>query len=159
MKVSYEPIGIIRSPFKTIEGVPIQPAGAESIRGTVEIFPEYEEGLKDLGGFSHLILLYHFHRAKKPKLVVIPFMDSEPRGVFSTRAPTRPNSIGLSIVRLLEIEGCTLTIENVDILDGTPLLDIKPYVPEFDQYAVKGTGWLEKASGIVKKKKSDKRFG
>jgi tRNA-Thr(GGU) m(6)t(6)A37 methyltransferase TsaA len=158
MRITYKPIGIIHSPFKTIEGMPIQPAGAESICGSIEIYPEYQEGLRDLDGFSHIILLYHFHRAKKSKLIVNPFMDSQPRGVFSTRAPTRPNSIGVSVVRLIQIDGCTLTIENVDILDETPLLDIKPYVPEFDQYPVNRIGWLKKASGAVKEKKSDRRF-
>jgi len=158
MKISYKPIGIIRSPFKTIEGMPIQPAGARAVRGTIDIHPEYEEGLNDLKGFSHIILLYHFHRAKEPKLIVAPFMDSQPRGLFSTRAPARPNPLGISVVRLIEIEGCALAIENVDILDGTPLLDIKPYIPEFDHYTVSRIGWLERASGIVKDKKSDRRF-
>lgn len=158
MKISYKPIGIIRSPFKTIEGMPIQPAGAESVRGTIDIYPEFKEGLKDLNGFSHIILLYHFHCTRESKLIVRPFMDSLPHGVFSTRAPTRPNSIGISVVRMIEIKGCALTIENVDILDGTPLLDIKPYVPEFDHYTVSRIGWLERALGIVKDKKSDRRF-
>jgi len=159
MEIIYKPIGTIHSPFKTVEGVPIQPSGAESIRGTIEIFLEYKEGLQDLEGFSHIILIYHFHRAQEPKLTVTPFMDSTPHGVFSTRAATRPNPVGFSVVRLLHIEGCALIIENVDILDGTPLLDLKPYVPEFDHYAVNRTGWLAKASGVVKRKKSDKWFG
>ena len=158
VNIKYQPIGIIKTPFETVEGMPIQPAGAGSARGSVEIFPEFSEGLKDLDGFSHLILLYHFHRAKKPKLVVTPFMDTQPHGVFSTRAPSRPNSIGLSVVRLIEIEGSTLHVENVDILDGTPLLDIKPYVPEFDHFSVDRIGWLQDAKGAVKDKKSDSRF-
>lgn len=159
MKIEYQPIGIIHSPFKSIEGMPIQPSGAESIKGTVTVFPEYLEGLKDLDGFSHIILLYHFHHAGGVKLVLCPFMDSQPRGVFSTRAPRRPNPIGLSVVRLRKIEGNILHIENVDILDGTPLLDIKPYVPEFDGYPADRIGWLAQARGVVRKKKSDKRFG
>lgn len=158
MNISYQPIGIIKTPFRTVEGMPIQPAGAESVRGSIDIFPEFSEGLKDLAGFSHIILLYHFHRASKPKLVVTPFMDSKPHGVFATRAPSRPNSIGLSVVRLTGIEECTLHLENVDILDGTPLLDIKPYAPDFDQYSVDRIGWLHQASGVVKDKRSDKRF-
>jgi tRNA-Thr(GGU) m(6)t(6)A37 methyltransferase TsaA len=158
MDITYQPIGIINTAFRTIEGMPIQPAGAQSVRGLIEVKPEFSEGLKDLDGFSHLILLYHFHRAKKTQLVVIPFMDSRPRGVFSTRAPSRPNAIGLSIVKLIGIEGNTLHIENVDILDGTPLLDIKPYVPEFDHVFADRIGWLQNARGAVKGKKSDSRF-
>lgn len=159
MKIEYSPIGTIHSPFKTTRGMPIQPSGAESIRGTIHILPEYSEGLKDLEGFSHIVLLYHFHRSQDKKLSVIPFMNSRQRGVFSTRAPSRPNPIGLSIVKLRNIKGNILEIENVDILDGTPLLDIKPYVPEFDQYPAERIGWLEQARGIVKRKKSDGRFG
>jgi len=158
MNITYQPIGFIKTPFKTIEGMPIQPAGARSIRGSIEIKPEFSEGLKDLDGFSHIILLYHFHRTRKTQLIVRPFMDSQPRGVFSTRAPNRPNPIGLSIVKLIGIEGNTLHIENVDTLDGTPLLDIKPYVPEFDHFKVERIGWLQKARGEVKDRKSDTRF-
>lgn len=158
MKIEYRQIGTIHTPFKSIEGMPIQPAGAESVPGTVEVYPEYSEGLKDLDGFSHIILVYHFHKAAKSKLVVTPFMDDQPRGVFATRAPKRPNPIGLSIVRLLKIEGSTIEVENVDILDGTPLIDIKPYVPDFDEYPADRVGWLEHAKGAVKGKKSDNRF-
>jgi tRNA-Thr(GGU) m(6)t(6)A37 methyltransferase TsaA len=158
MEISYRPIGAIHSPFTDIEGMPIQPTGASGIQGTVEVFPEFAEGLKDLEGFSHIILLYHFHRAQESKLVVTPFMDPNPRGVFATRAPKRPNPIGLSIVKLLSIEQNILHIENVDILDGTPLLDIKPYVPEFDQHQADRVGWLEQAKGKVRSKKSDDRF-
>ena len=156
--ISYQPIGIVHSPFEGIENVPIQPAAAAGIRGTVEVFSEFAAGLKDLGGFSHVILLYHFHRVTQARLSVIPFLDREPRGVFATRAPSRPNPIGLSVVRLLSIEGNVLHIENVDIVDGTPLLDIKPYVPEFDHHEVERTGWLEMARENVKEKRSDDRF-
>jgi tRNA-Thr(GGU) m(6)t(6)A37 methyltransferase TsaA len=156
--IEYHPIGVIRSPFQQIEGMPIQPVGASSIKGRVELFPEYEAGLKDLDGFSHIILLYHFHRVQESKLIVTPFMDTEPRGLFSTRAPKRPNPIGLSVVRLLQVDGMVLYVENVDILDGTPLLDIKPYTPQFDQYPVDRIGWLERAKGKVKGKRSDRRF-
>lgn len=138
--------------------MPIQPSGAAGIRGTVELFPEFADGLKDLDGFSHLILLYRFHESQGFKLTVTPFLDSEPRGVFATRAPKRPNPIGLSIVRLIRIQGSTLEIENVDILDGTPLLDIKPYVPEFDQQEDCRIGWLEQLRGMAKAKRSDDRF-
>ena len=156
--VQYRAIGIVHTPFKEIEGVPLQPTGASRVSGHIEIFSEYAEGLRDLDGFSHIILLYHFHRVRESKLVVTPFLDSQPRGVFSTRAPKRPNPIGLSVVKLLNIEKNILQIENVDILDGTPLLDIKPYVPEFDQHPADRMGWLEKAKGKVKSKKSDDRF-
>jgi tRNA-Thr(GGU) m(6)t(6)A37 methyltransferase TsaA len=158
MKIEYHPIGTIHSPFKRIEGMPIQPAGASSVQGRVELLPAYVEGLKDLDGFSHIVLLYHFHRVKDVNLIVTPFMDTQTRGVFSTRAPRRPNPIGLSVVKLLGIDGSTLHIENVDILDGTPLLDIKPYVPEFDQYAVDRIGWLEGSRSNVQEKRSDRRF-
>jgi len=158
MKIEYEPIGVIHSPFTELAGMPIQPAGAAGVKGTVELFPAFAEGIKDLGGFSHVILLYHFHRVTGSDLIVTPFMDSEPRGVFATRAPKRPNPIGVSVVKLQRIEGLTLHVENVDILDGTPLLDIKPYVPEFDQLAAERVGWLDRARGTVHKKKSDDRF-
>lgn len=157
--ISYQPIGIVRSPFAGVENVPIQPTAAAGVRGTVEVFAEYAAGLKDLGGFSHVILLYHFHRVTQARLSVIPFLDREARGVFATRAPSRPNPIGLSIVRLLGVEGSVLHIENVDILDGTPLLDVKPYVPAFDHHEVERTGWLEAARESVVGKRSDDRFG
>jgi tRNA-Thr(GGU) m(6)t(6)A37 methyltransferase TsaA len=158
MKIEYEPIGVIHSPFTELAGMPIQPAGAAGVKGTVEVFPAFAEGIKNLDGFSHVILLYHFHRATGCDLIVTPFMDSEPRGVFATRAPKRPNPIGLSVVKLQRIEGLTLHVENVDILDGTPLLDIKPYVPEFDQLVADRVGWLDRPRGTVRKKKSDDRF-
>jgi tRNA-Thr(GGU) m(6)t(6)A37 methyltransferase TsaA len=158
MEINYRPIGIIHSPFTDIEGMPIQPTGASGVRGTVDVRPEFAAGLRDLEGFSHIILLYHFHRVRGAKLVVTPFMDSQTHGVFATRAPKRPNPIGLSIVKLLGIDQSILHIENVDILDGTPLLDIKPYVPEFDQPPSDRVGWLEAASGRVRSKQSDGRF-
>jgi len=158
VEIGYRPIGIIHSPFTEIEGMPIQPTGASGIRGSVEVFPEFAEGLKDLDGFSHVILLYHFHQVREVKLVVTPFMDPQPRGVFATRAPKRPNPIGLSIVKLLSIEQNVLHVENVDILDGTPLLDIKPYVPEFDHHPADRVGWLARAKGQVRRQKSDSRF-
>ncbi|MFO7555130.1 MAG: tRNA (N6-threonylcarbamoyladenosine(37)-N6)-methyltransferase TrmO [Desulfobacterales bacterium] len=158
MKIEYQPIGVIHSPFKKIEGMPIQPVGAAGVMGTVEVFEAYRAGLKDLDGFSHILLLYHFHRVQGFSLYVVPFMDSKARGLFSTRAPRRPNPIGLSVVRLHGIEEGVLHIENVDVLDGTPLLDIKPYVPEFDPRGEVRTGWLEEAGKIVSSRKSDNRF-
>ncbi|RLB12095.1 MAG: tRNA (N6-threonylcarbamoyladenosine(37)-N6)-methyltransferase TrmO [Deltaproteobacteria bacterium] len=157
-RISYKPIGIIYSPFKEPEGVPIQPIFAKDVYGRIEIFPEYEEGLKDLNGFSHCVLIYHFHRAGEPKLIVRPFLDPEPKGVFSTRAPVRPNPIGLSIVRLLRIEKNVLHIAELDILDSTPLLDIKPYVPKFDIREHVRAGWLEKKTEKPILSKDDGRF-
>jgi len=158
MKIELNSIGVIHSPFKNLEGMPIQPSGAAGVKGTVEIFEEYRAGLKDLDGFSHIVLLYHFHCSHGFKLHVVPFMDSEMRGLFATRAPMRPNAVGLSVVQLILIEDGVLDIQNVDILDGTPLLDIKPYVPEFDFQRDVRTGWLEKTRGTVAGRKSDDRF-
>ena len=158
MKIEYHPIGIIHSPFTKLSGMPIQPAGAAGVEGTVEVFPKYNDGLKDLEGFSHIIMLYHLHGSKGFKLHVVPFMDSTPRGVFATRAPKRPNPIGLSVIKLQKIQDNILYVENVDILDGTPLLDIKPYVPEFDEQTEARAGWLEEARKEVLKRKSDQRF-
>ena len=135
-----------------------QPSGAEGIKGTVRLKAEFIAGLKDLEGFSHIYLLYHFHRAGSAKLSVTPFLDNQQHGIFATRAPRRPNPIGLSVVKLNGIVGNLLQIENVDILNGTPILDIKPYVPEFDQFVTEKTGWLERAKGLVKKQRSDDRF-
>jgi tRNA-Thr(GGU) m(6)t(6)A37 methyltransferase TsaA len=158
MKIEFKSIGIIHSPFREPEGMPIQPTGAAGVKGTVELFEDFYPGLKDLDGFSHIILLYHFHRSHGFNLHVVPFMDSEPRGLFATRAPKRPNPIGLSVVQLDKIEDGLLHIQGVDVLDGTPLLDIKPYVPEFDPQVGVRTGWLEKTKRTVSSRKSDDRF-
>ncbi len=159
MKIEYQPVGLIHTPFKKTEGMPIQPAGARGVCGTVEVFPEYAEGLQDLGGFSHIMLLYHFHRSTDSPMLVTPFMDSHPRGVFATRAPNRPNPIGISVVKLIKIEGRNLHVENVDVLNETPLLDIKPYVPEFDHHQADRIGWLEQTRRCVQNQRSDDRFG
>jgi tRNA-Thr(GGU) m(6)t(6)A37 methyltransferase TsaA len=157
-EIKYKPIGVIHSPFRDVEGMPIQPTGAKGVTGTVEVFAEYCAGLKDIGGFSHIILVYHFHLSKGYSLEVKPFMDEETHGVFAVRAPARPNPIGISAVRLVEVKGCTLHIEDVDIVDGTPLLDIKPYVPDFDRRAAERIGWLSQRSRNVRQKRSDRRF-
>ncbi len=156
--IEYKPIGVIHSPFKEPKGTPIQPAGAKNADGTAELFPEYVKGLKDLKDFSHIILIYHFHLFKGGSLKVRPYMDSKVRGVFATRAPSRPNPIGISVVRLVRIEGNILHIRDVDIVDGAPLLDIKPYVPEFDIREVDKTGWLEKNVHKLPTSKDDGRF-
>lgn len=157
-KIFFTPIGIIHTPFDTIENVPIQPAAAMGIKSTVEVFPEYSGGLKDLDGFSHIILLYFFHLSQGYKLEVMPFLDDKLHGIFATRAPLRPNRIGLSVVKLLGVSNNILQIENADIVNNTPLLDIKPYIPDFDFVEDIRLGWLEKSRNKISKKKSDDRF-
>ena len=159
LKIVYSPIGIIYTPFKEISNMPVQTIAAKGIEGKIVIFPEYQEGLEDLEGFSHIILIYHFHKIKGYSLKVKPFLDDEERGLFSTRAPKRPNPIGISIVKLKKIEGNVIYIEDVDILNETPLLDIKPYVPEFDSRKEKvKIGWLEGKVFRVYSRISDNRF-
>ncbi|MFW6147314.1 MAG: tRNA (N6-threonylcarbamoyladenosine(37)-N6)-methyltransferase TrmO [Thermodesulfobacteriota bacterium] len=157
-EITYRPIGIIHSPFSEPQGTPIQPPGALGARGTVEVFPQYRKGLTDLDGFSHIILLYHFHVQSKPVLVAKPFMDDKEHGVFAIRGVSRPNPIGISAVRLIKLEGTILHIQDVDIIDGTPLLDIKPYVPEFDIREARRIGWYAKKTGDVQTAKDDGRF-
>ncbi|MEZ4388060.1 MAG: tRNA (N6-threonylcarbamoyladenosine(37)-N6)-methyltransferase TrmO [Candidatus Krumholzibacteriia bacterium] len=152
------PIGTIRSPFTAREGMPIQPAGAAEVAGTVELLPEFAPGLQDLDGFSHIILLYLFDRSRGYDLTVVPFMDTVPRGVFATRAPKRPNPLGLSVVALTGITGRILHVMGVDILDGTPLLDIKPYVPAFDAPPECRTGWLAEVAEAARERRADDRF-
>jgi len=138
--------------------MPIQPSGACGIKGSVELFGKYAPGLKDLDGFSHIILIYHFHLSRGYALEARPFLEEETHGIFAIRAPRRPNPIGLSVVRLNGIENCTLYVENMDVLDGTPLLDIKPYVPDFDRLDVERTGWLASKSKLANEHRSDSRF-
>ena len=157
-EIKYKPIGVIHSPFKKPKGTPIQPAGARGVDGRIDVFPEYREGLEDLEGFSHIILIYHFHLAKRAALKVKPFMDSQEHGVFAMRGPSRPNPIGISVVRLLGIEHDLRHVRDLDIVDGTPLLDIKPYVPAFDITEVDKIGWLEKNMNKLLTSKDDGRF-
>lgn len=158
MKINYHPIGTIHSPFHDLSGMPIQPISESSAPGTVELFPEFIPGLIDLDGFSHIILIYHLHQSRRVALTVTPFLDSQPHGIFATRAPHRPNPIGISVVKLVRVEENILFVENLDILDGTPLLDIKPYVSEFDSPTDFRLGWLENASANIPKQRSDNRF-
>jgi tRNA-Thr(GGU) m(6)t(6)A37 methyltransferase TsaA len=158
MAISFTPIGIIHTPFSTLDGMPIQPSDASDVKGEIILEPPYEEGLRDLDGFSHIILLYHFHLSKGYRLTVTPFLDNVERGLFSTRAPRRPNPIGLSIVRLVRIDGLTLHVQGVDVLDGTPLLDIKPWVPGFDVRENARAGWLDDKQQDSRSLKSDRRF-
>jgi tRNA-Thr(GGU) m(6)t(6)A37 methyltransferase TsaA len=157
-KINYRSIGVVHSPLKEPRDAPIQPAGAGDLEATVEVFPEYAEGLADLEGFSHIILIYHFHLTQAHPLRVVPFLDTEERGVFATRAPARPNPIGMSIVRLVSVEGRELRVREVDILDGTPLLDIKPYVPAFDFRSVEKIGWLSGRLDKLPGTRDDGRF-
>lgn len=156
--IRYKPIGIIRSPFKESKGAPIQPASADGIQGTVELFPEYTTGLLDIEGFSHIILLYHFHLSKTFSLRSTPFLDDTPHGIFAIRSPNRPNPVGMSVVRLLSVQENILHVQNVDIVDGTPLLDIKPYVPEFDNAEAIRIGWLENKINMLHTRRDDGRF-
>ncbi len=156
--MEFTSIGTVHSPFTSLEGMPIQPAGASGVKGSVEVLADYADGLQDLDGFSHIVLLYLFHRSRGYELRVVPFVDTVLRGIFATRAPRRPNPIGLSVVRLEKIEGRVLYIEGVDILDGTPLLDIKPYVPDFDSREEVRIGWLDQASKRAPDQRSDDRF-
>jgi tRNA-Thr(GGU) m(6)t(6)A37 methyltransferase TsaA len=157
-KLIYLPIGIIHSPHKEVEGTPIQPSSAKGIKGEIELFEEYQDGLKDLDGFSHIIILYDFHKSKGYSLQIKPFLDDQLHGVFATRAPKRPNSIGLSVLKLNRIKENKLYVENVDILDGTPLIDIKPYASRFDVVEEEKIGWLSKNIEESSAKKSDTRF-
>jgi tRNA-Thr(GGU) m(6)t(6)A37 methyltransferase TsaA len=163
MGLALQPIGLIHSPHRQAKGTPIQPRWAAGIEGTVELFPEFTPGLRDLDGFDRIWLLYWFDRARACQLEVIPFLDTQKRGVFATRAPSRPNPIGLSCVRLLAVEGSRLRVAELDVLDGTPLLDIKPYAPDCDVFDVKRVGWYASArgpriaDGRFAKKPTDKR--
>jgi len=141
--IVYRPIGVIHSEHQLAQNTPIQPVYATNCHGWAEIFPEFDEGLRDLEGFSRVYLIYHFHRADSVKLTVKPFLQDVERGVFATRAPSRPNPIGLSVVELLRREGTTLYLKGVDILDGTPLLDIKPYTAKFDRFDTSRNGWQD----------------
>jgi tRNA-Thr(GGU) m(6)t(6)A37 methyltransferase TsaA len=156
--IAYRPIGIIRSPFKTPKGSPIQSSAAKGTEGKVEIYSEFVAGMQDLADFSHIFLIYHFHLSKKFALKVKPFLDDQQRGLFATRAPARPNPIGISVVRLTKIEGRNLYIQNVDVIDGTPLLDIKPYVPAFDVHPADQIGWIEDKTSKIKEVVDDGRF-
>lgn len=156
--ITYRPIGVIHSPFKRAKGTPIQGAFAPTAEGVVEVFEEFAEGLRDLELFSHVHLLYQFHRAGAVSLTVVPFLDDREHGVFATRAPSRPNGIGLSIVRVLGRDGRRIRAAQLDVLDGTPLLDIKPYVPRFDCRRSASSGWLKVVDDKRVFHEADERF-
>ncbi len=157
-EVLFKPIGIIHTPYENTKNMPIQPSSAKGITGTVEIKPSFANGLKDINGFSHIILIYHFHLSNGYQLEVKPFLDENSHGVFATRAPKRPNNIGISIVKLVKVENNFLHVENIDIINGTPLLDIKPFVPGFDATVNVKIGWLAGSKHKISHQKSDGRF-
>jgi tRNA-Thr(GGU) m(6)t(6)A37 methyltransferase TsaA len=143
MDILFHPIGIIHSPFSEPTGTPIQPRFADGAAGHVEVFEEFAPGLADLEGFSHVHLIYHFHRSTGYSLVVTPYLDDTERGLFATRSPRRPNAIGLSVVRLERVEGRLLHVADLDVIDDTPLLDIKPFNPSVDHRGASSVGWME----------------
>jgi tRNA-Thr(GGU) m(6)t(6)A37 methyltransferase TsaA len=157
--IRYCSIGLLETPFTDIAAMPIQPPGARGVRGILRIKDEYAAGLRDLDGFSHCICLYHLHRCSGFALEVTPFLDRETHGIFATRSPKRPNPIGLSVLRIVAISGNTVELEDVDMLNGTPVLDLKPYVPAFDAPAADRFGWLTEAAERADVTKSDGRFG
>lgn len=158
-EIVLKPIGVIYTPFKHVDGVPVQPSGALNAQGMIELNPDLEQGLMDIEGFSHIILVYHFHLVSKVKLKVIPFLDVNPHGIFATRSPARPNRIGISIVKLMKVDKNLVYFENADMLDQTPLLDIKPFFPQYDNHLDGRSGWLGEAGNIdITKVFSDKRF-
>lgn len=156
--MEFTPIGIIHSPYTDLKNMPIQPKGASEVISQIELYPQYASGLSDLAGFSHIYLIYHFHKSTTYQLKVTPFLDKVERGLFATRAPKRPNPIGLSVVKLISIENNILTIQGADVLDGTPLIDIKPYIQKFDAPQNPTSGWMQAQSDEIKNKRSDDRF-
>ena len=156
--ISLTPIGYAKSPFSRLANMPIQPKGAKGVIGEIIINPELAKGLSDLEGFSHIYLIYYFHKAGESKLTVKPFMDNKPRGVFATRSPIRPGHIGISIVELLSVDDNVLTISGIDLLDETPILDVKPYIEKFDHPENSKSGWLNASEDEISKKRSDDRF-
>ena len=160
MKIEMESIGTIHTQFREIEGMPIQPTGAKGIKGTIEIKDKYADGLKDLKDFSHIHIIYLLHKVDGYMLEVKPFMDDNTHGVFATRSPKRPNRIGMSVVKVVDVKDNKVCVENIDVLDGTPLLDIKPYVPQLYEDTIDELkiGWFEANHKKAKSQKSDDRF-
>ena len=156
--IRYEAVGIVRSQYTTLEGMPLQSVAAGDVRASIEIRPDLVPGLRDLDGFSHIHVVAHLDRGAPGGLEVIPCLDSTVRGIFATRSPRHPNPIGLSVVRLLSVAGAVLEIAGIDFVDGTPVLDIKPYVPAFDSVAAERTGWLHDAAKRVHEVRADGRF-
>lgn len=160
MNIEMEPIGIIETEFTEIEGMPIQPTGAKGVKGCIVIKDKYSDGLKDLEDFSHINILYLLHKVEGYLLEVKPFMDNDTHGVFATRSPKRPNRIGSSVVKVDKVEGNKVYVSNIDVLNETPLLDIKPYVPQLYEDTIDELkiGWFESNHKKAKSQKSDDRF-
>lgn len=158
LSMEFSSIGLIRTPYIDPKETPIQPVGAKGVEGWIELQENYVEGLQDLDGFTYIILLYVFHKSKGYKLKVRPYLEKTTRGLFSTRFPARPNPIGISVVKLIKIAGNKVYIEDVDMLDGTPLLDIKPFIPNADNREGK-IGWLENRVRRMRTAKADGRVG
>lgn len=146
MDIVYQAIGVLRTPHTSVRGMPIQPVGALGVAGTIEVFEEYRPGLADVGGFSHIMVFYHLHEIKGYELSVTPYLGDVEHGIFATRSPKRPNPIGVSVLKLVACDEASLHVENVDMLDNSPVLDIKPYVPAFDSWRADRIGWFE---GVV----------
>lgn len=156
-RIELQPIGFICSPFRTVQGMPIQTVAAAEVEGYLEVLPQFQAGLRDIEGFEYLILITHLHQAVE-KLEVVPFMDTDSHGVFATRAPARPNRMGLSIVQLIKVDGGRLYFRGNDMLDGTPVLDIKPYVPMLDVRQTERIGWFQKGLVRLPTAQSDERM-
>lgn len=158
MEMKFKAIGIIHSPYKTVENMPVQTSASKNVEAEIEIFDQYKEGLSDLDGFSHIYVIFFLNMVGEPKLKVIPFLDTVERGIFATRSPARPNAVGLSLAELVSVKGNRIIIRGVDMLDGSPVIDIKPYVPDFEICDNVKKGWFEGKTHKVKGILSDERF-
>lgn len=156
--ITFRPIGILKTPFDLPADMPIQPLSSKGAKGKAIVFPEFSDGLYDLDGFTHVIVIYYMHRVRRQELIVTPFFDTSPHGVFATRAPVRPNPLGISVLELEKIDGNTLYLLNVDMLNGSPLIDIKPYMPDFDSFPSAKAGWYDKIESKPESPRSDNRF-
>ncbi len=152
------PIGVVHSPFKTVENMPVQPSAARDVEAEIEIFEQYKEGLSDIDGFSHIYVVFYLNRVRETRLRVIPFLDTVERGIFATRSPARPNPVGLSLVELVSVNENFLRIRGIDMLDGSPVIDIKPFVPDFEKHDNVRKGWFEGNTHKAEKILSDTRF-
>jgi len=158
MDIHFKSIGVVHSPYKTVENMPIQSSASKDVEAEIEVFDKYKEGLSDLEGFSHIYVIFFLNMVKEPKLKVVPFLDTVERGIFATRSPARPNPVGLSLVELISVNDNIIKIRGVDMLDGSPVIDIKPYVPDFEKSENVRKGWFEGKSHKAEEILSDKRF-
>lgn len=154
--IVFHPIGVIHSPFKQQQGTPIQSALAGEAAGWIDVDPAYQPALQDLQEVERIWVLYHLDRTADFKPLVTPYLDTTEHGLFATRSPARPNPIGMSVLRLRGLVGSRIDVVGIDILDGTPLLDIKPYVPDFDSFRPSRAGWFDRVT--MNKAEADSRF-